>query len=165
VAIPVRSSGSVIHVSAAHLPSDLFLYKILYIRFFSESSANRRLHPLPLAGASIVTEIASNNLLRGTVDLLVLRTLLQGPMHGFAIARWIREGGGDLVSFEDAALYQSLHRLERKGDVESSWGTSDKNRRARFYELTVKGRERLRTESMAFRSYAEAINRLLETES
>lgn len=112
-----------------------------------------------------MTEIASNNLLRGTVDLLVLRTLLQGPMHGFAIARWIREGGGDLVSFEDAALYQSLHRLERKGSVSSSWGTSDKNRRARFYELTAQGRERLEAESAAFRSYAEAVTRLLETES
>ena len=112
-----------------------------------------------------MTEIASNNLLRGTVDLLVLRTLLQGPMHGFAIARWIREGSEELVSFEDAALYQSLHRLERQGVVESSWGRSDKNRRARFYKLTVKGRERLETESEAFRSYANAVTRLLETES
>lgn len=112
-----------------------------------------------------MTETASNNLLRGTMDLLVLRTLLQGPMHGFAIARWIREGGGDLVSFEDAALYQSLHRLERQGSVTSSWGTSDKNRRARFYELTPKGRERLEADSATFRSYAEAVTRLLETGS
>ena len=112
-----------------------------------------------------MTEIASNNLLRGTVDLLVLRTLLQGSMHGFAIARWIREESGDRVSFEDAALYQSLHRLERQGAVKSSWGRSDKNRRARFYELTGRGRERLETESKEFRSYAETVTRLLETES
>lgn len=112
-----------------------------------------------------MTQIASNNLLRGTVDLLVLRTLLQGPMHGFGIARWIREGGGEVVSFEDAALYQSLHRLERQGLVSSTWGVSDKNRRARFYELTTNGKERLQAESRAFRSYAEAVNRLLETES
>jgi len=112
-----------------------------------------------------VTETASNNLLRGTVDLLVLRSLLQGPMHGFAMARWIREEGGELVSFEDAALYQSLHRLERQGSVESSWGISDKNRRARFYHLTARGKERLEAEREAFRRYAEAVNRLLETTS
>jgi transcriptional regulator len=112
-----------------------------------------------------MTEIASNNLLRGTVDLLVLRTLLQGPMHGFAIARWIRDGSQDQVSFEDAALYQSLHRLERQGLVVSSWGRSDNNRRARFYELTVKGKERLESESAAFRAYADAVTRLLEIES
>jgi transcriptional regulator len=112
-----------------------------------------------------VTEIASNKLLRGTVDLLVLRTLLHGPKHGFAIARWIREVSGDQVSFEDAALYQSLHRLERQGSVSSSWGISDNNRRARFYTLTSRGRERLETESLAFRSYADAVTRLLETES
>jgi transcriptional regulator len=112
-----------------------------------------------------VTEIASNNLLRGTVDLLVLRTLLQGPMHGFGIARWIREGSGDVVSFEDAALYQSLHRLERQGLVSSTWGVSAKNRRARFYELTARGKERLVSDSAVFRSYAEAVNRLLESES
>jgi len=112
-----------------------------------------------------VTDTTSNKLLRGTVDLLVLRTLLQGPMHGFAIARWIREGSGDQVSFEDAALYQSVHRLERQGMVESAWGRSDNNRRARFYELTARGRERLAAESEAFRSYAAAVTRLLEMES
>jgi PadR family transcriptional regulator PadR len=112
-----------------------------------------------------VTEIASNKLLRGTVDLLVLRTLLHGPKHGFAIARWIREVSGDQVSFEDAALYQSLHRLERQGSVSSSWGISDNNRKARFYTLTPRGRERLEAESVAFRSYADAVTRLLETGS
>ena len=112
-----------------------------------------------------MTEIASNKLLRGTVDLLVLQTLIQGPMHGFAIARWIREGSGDRVFFEDAALYQSLHRLERHGSVESSWGISDNNRRARFYSLTARGRERLESERAAFRDYADAVTRLLETGS
>lgn len=112
-----------------------------------------------------MTETASNNLLRGTLDLLVLRSLLKGSMHGFAMARWIREEGGELVSFEDAALYQSLHRLERQGFVASSWGRSDKNRRARFYRLTARGKERLEAESEAFRRYAEAVTRLLGTTS
>ena len=112
-----------------------------------------------------MAKIASNNLLRGTVDLLVLKTLMQGPKHGFAIARWIRDGSDDLVSFEDAALYQSLHRLERQELVESSWGVSENNRRARFYCLTAKGKERLGAESAAFKTYADAVTRLLENES
>jgi PadR family transcriptional regulator PadR len=111
-----------------------------------------------------LTETASANLMRGTVDLVVLRTLTQGPMHGFSIARWIRERSADAVSFEDAALYQSLHRLERQGLVASSWGRSENNRRARFYTLTGKGRRRLRAETQAFHSYAAAITSLLETE-
>lgn len=112
-----------------------------------------------------MTDSASPNLVRGTVDLVVLRTLQQGPMHGFAIARWIRQGSDDVVSFEDAALYQSLHRLERQGLVASSWGRSENNRRARFYRLTTKGRGRLETDAEAFRSYAEAITRLLDARS
>ena len=106
----------------------------------------------------------ANNLVRGTVDLVVLRTLLQGPMHGFAIARWIREGSGDEVRFEDAALYQSLHRMERLGLVTSAWGRSENNRRARFYELTEKGRRRLDEDAEAFRAYAAAVGRLLEVD-
>jgi len=112
-----------------------------------------------------MAKIASNKFLRGTVDLLVLKTLMHGPKHGFAIARWIREGSDDLVSFEDAALYQSLHRLERQELVESSWGVSDNNRRARFYRITGKGKVLLGAESAAFKSYADAVTRLLETES
>ncbi len=110
-----------------------------------------------------MTDAATTNLVRGTVDLVVLRTLTQGPMHGFAIARWIREHAGDVVAFEDAALYQSLHRLERQGLLSSSWGRSENNRRARFYTLTKKGTRRLEEDADAFRSYAAAITRLLET--
>ncbi len=105
--------------------------------------------------------MASNNLMRGTLDLLVLRALERGEAHGFAIARWIRSESEDAVSFEDAALYQSLHRLERQGLVASSWGRSENNRRARFYRLTNKGRGRLDEDTAAFRSYAEAVMRLL----
>lgn len=108
-----------------------------------------------------MTEVASNNLMRGTLDLLVLRALEHKEAHGFAIARWIRSEGEDAVGFEDAALYQSLHRLERQGLVASSWGRSDNNRRARFYRLTSKGRTRLERDSAEFRSYAAAVMRLL----
>lgn len=105
---------------------------------------------------------ASSNLVRGTVDLVVLKCLERGPAHGLAIARWIREGSGDVVSFEDAALYQSLHRMQRKGWVTSKWGRSDTNRRARFYELTDKGRQRLASQAREFRDLAGAIVGLLE---
>lgn len=108
-----------------------------------------------------MTDVGSNNLMRGTLDLLVLRALERGEAHGFAIARWIRSESDDAVGFEDAALYQSLHRLERQGTVASSWGRSENNRRARFYRLTSKGRKRLGEETAAFRSYAEAVMRLL----
>lgn len=104
----------------------------------------------------------SSTLLRGTLDLLVLRTLTRGEMHGFAIAQWIRERGDEVVQFEDAALYQSLHRLHRQGLLASRWGRSDKNKRARFYELTAKGRERLPEQVRDFQAFARAVNRLLE---
>ncbi len=110
---------------------------------------------------------STNKLLRGTLDLIVLRALqrAQEPMHGLAIARWIREEGDAAVRFEDAALYQSLHRLQRQGHLESDWGRSDLNRRARFYRLTRKGRERLDQEKAAFRAYADAVTRLLESDA
>jgi transcriptional regulator len=95
------------------------------------------------------------------VDLMVLGCLERGPAHGLAIARWIREGSDDVVSFEDAALYQSLHRLERKGMVTSEWGRSDSNRRARFYQLTARGRRRLASEAKEFHDLTRAITRLL----
>lgn len=109
-----------------------------------------------------MSDTASSNLMRGTVDLLVLKALERDAMHGFAIARWIRDGSHEAVHFEDAALYQSLHRLERQGLVESSWGRSEANRRARFYRLTARGRRRLASKARDFRSYADAVTRLLE---
>ncbi len=102
-----------------------------------------------------------SSLLRGSVDLLVLRTLASGEMHGFAIARWIKDGSRDVVHFEDAALYQSLHRLQRQGMVSSRWGRSENNRRARFYTLTAKGRKSLSTQTEEFHSFARAVTRLL----
>ena len=78
--------------------------------------------------------------LQGTLDVLVLKTLSQGPMHGYAIARWLREAGGDELRGEDRALYVSLHRMEERGWIEAEWGVSEKNRRAKYYQLTEAGR-------------------------
>jgi len=101
-------------------------------------------------------------LVSGTLDLLVLRTLTWGPRHGFAIARWIRSTSGDAILVEDRALYLALHRLEERGLVESDWGLSENNRRARFYQLTRAGRTQLRARTQYWTRYAEAVFRILQ---
>ena len=102
------------------------------------------------------------DLLQGTLDVLVLRTLAWETMHGYAISRWIRERTRGVIEIEDAPLYKALHRLERDGCVGAEWGLSENNRKARYYRLTPRGRTRLRAEETAWRSYAEAVFRVLE---
>ena len=101
------------------------------------------------------------DLIQGTVDVLILRTLSWQPMHGYAISRWIRERSDGLLAIEGAALYQALHRLERKRWVAPSWGVSDNNRRAKFYQLTAEGRRQLRTETTTWQTYSAAVTRVL----
>ena len=103
-----------------------------------------------------------SDLLHDTLDVLVLKTVSWGPMHGYAIAEWIEQhGGGDLV-IVDAALYKALHRLEDAGAIEAEWGLSDNNRRAKYYSLTSRGRAMLRAEAATWRRYAAAVGRILE---
>jgi PadR family transcriptional regulator PadR len=102
-------------------------------------------------------------MMRGTVDLLILRALQPGPAHGYAVSRWVHERTDSVLVLEDAALYQALHRLEEKGLIESEWGLSDNNRRAKYYELTPRGRQQLRAEVSAWKSYAEAVFKVIET--
>jgi len=102
-------------------------------------------------------------MMRGTVDLLILRSLQRGPAHGYDVSRWVHERTDAVLTLEDAALYQALHRLEAKGWVESEWGLSDNNRRAKFYELTDEGRRQLRAEISAWKRYAEAMFKVIET--
>ena len=104
----------------------------------------------------------SLGLLQGTVDVLILKTLSWNPLHGFAIAEFIRQQSGGDLAVEDAALYQALHRLERKGLLDSEWGTSDTNRRARIYSITAAGRKQLRSEVVELRRYMTALFRVLE---
>ena len=102
-----------------------------------------------------------SELLQGTVDVLILRALAWEPMHGYTISRWIGRRSADVLTVEGAALYQALHRLERRKLVRASWGLSENNRRARFYELTATGRAHLKSESAVWHSYAEAVTRVL----
>jgi len=102
------------------------------------------------------------DLLQGTLDLLVLKALSWGPMHGYGISQMIHQRTeGDIVVV-DAALYKALHRLERAGCVEASWGVSENNRRARFYKLTPTGRRKLHEQESVWRRYAEAVFKVLE---
>jgi PadR family transcriptional regulator PadR len=101
------------------------------------------------------------SLLQGTVDVLILRTLAWQPMHGYAMSRWIRQRSDGILAIEGAALYQALHRLERKRWVAPSWGVSDNNRRAKFYQLTAEGRRQLRAETATWQTYAAAVSRVL----
>ncbi len=103
----------------------------------------------------------ASDLLHGTLDVLVLKTLSWGSMHGYAIAEWIEQhGGGDLV-IVDAALYKALHRLEQSGAIAAEWGVSANNRRAKYYSLTARGRAQLRAEAETWRRYAAAVGRIL----
>jgi transcriptional regulator len=102
------------------------------------------------------------DILQGTVDVLILRALAWEPMHGYAISRWIRDRSGEALAVEGAALYQALHRLERRKLVSASWGASENNRRAKYYELTTEGKRYLRAETQAWRAYSNAVSRVLE---
>ena len=101
-------------------------------------------------------------LMQGTVDVLILRTLAWEPMHGYGISRWINDRSDGALAVEDAALYQALHRLERKGMVESEWRTSEKNHRAKYYSLTPDGRARLQEEVAELRQYVAALFTVLD---
>jgi len=101
-------------------------------------------------------------LVQGTVDVLILRTLTRTDMHGYAISQWIRDRSGGALAVEDAALYQALHRLERKGWVEAEWGTSDSNRRVKIYQITPRGRQQLRDDVAELRRYVAALFAVLE---
>jgi transcriptional regulator len=96
-------------------------------------------------------------LLRGTLDLLILRALSVQATHGYGVARWIERATGDALQIEEGSLYPALYRLERRGWIESEWGFSENNRRARFYSLTRKGKQQLAAEADAFARFATAV--------
>jgi transcriptional regulator len=101
------------------------------------------------------------DLLQGTLDVLVLRALSWGPMHGYGVARFIRDGSTGSFKVLDGALYTALHRMEERGWVASEWGASDKKKRAKFYHLTAAGRRALRAETETWNDYAAAVARVM----
>ena len=105
--------------------------------------------------------MSGSDLFTGTLDLLILGTLREAPLHGYGIGRRIRETSSGVLDVEEGALYPALHRLEERGMVESEWGRTETNRRARFYRLTATGQERLGDESRRWRDFSSAVHAVL----
>jgi transcriptional regulator len=99
---------------------------------------------------------------QGTLDLLILRTLLSGAQHGWAISERVQQVSSEVLSIQQGSLYPALHRLERRGWIKAQWGTSDNNRRAKYYELTRNGEKRLEQETEAWRKLTLAVEQVLE---
>lgn len=106
---------------------------------------------------------SSLELMQGTVAVLILKTLSWGAMHGYDISRSIRQRSDGALGLEDTALYQALHRPERKGWIEAEWGLSENNRKVKFYRLTDEGRKQLQVEVTTWQRYATAVAKVLET--
>lgn len=100
-------------------------------------------------------------ILQGSLDLLVLQSLKQGPMHGYSITRHLKSASKDYLQIEEGSLYPALHRMEKRGWIEAHWGTSESNRRAKFYQLTSDGKKQLKAETAAWEKMSEAINQVV----
>ena len=103
-----------------------------------------------------------NELVQGTLDMLILKTLAGGPMHGYAIARRIQQATSELLTVEEGSLYPALHRMERRRWIEAEWGRSEANRRAKYYRLTAMGRAQLKAEVAAWNRFVEPVAWVLE---
>ena len=103
------------------------------------------------------------DLLQGTLDLLILKTLSLGPLHGWGVAQRIRQMSQDVLEVNQGSLYPALHRLEEQGWIGSEWGTSDNNRRAKFYTLTAAGRRQLSREEQSWAQFVSAVSQVLQT--
>lgn len=103
------------------------------------------------------------DLMQGTLDLLVMKALTWGPLHGYAVARWVAQTTDDDLQVEEGALYTALHRMEKRGWVESEWGLSENNRKAKYYQLSAVGRRQLRTQAERWTRYAHAVSKVLAT--
>jgi len=111
----------------------------------------------------ILNRRRSRDLLVGTLDLLILRTLTKGPLHGYSIATIIQQSSDEVLRIEEGALYPALHRLEVRGEVRSHWGASENNRRAKFYRLTALGERALASETAQWDRLSAAVSRVLRT--
>ena len=105
----------------------------------------------------------STALMPGTLDMLILKTLSRGAMHGYAVAGFIQQASGDALRVEEGALYPALHRLELRGRLRAEWGASDNNRRAKFYRLTALGRRELQREAVEWTRVATGVTRVMQS--
>jgi PadR family transcriptional regulator PadR len=100
-------------------------------------------------------------LLQGTLDLMILKALSWGPMHGFAVAKWVRSTTDDVLQIDDGALYPALHRMEHRGLIDADWDLTENKRRAKYYRLTAKGREELRFRVTSWDRYSNAVAKVI----
>jgi transcriptional regulator len=103
----------------------------------------------------------SLTLMKGTLDVLVLKALSWGPLHGFEITQWLEGRSGGRLDIDDSALYQALHRMEERGLIDAEWGVTENNRRARYYRVTAAGRSHLKAESARWMRYARTLSDIL----
>jgi transcriptional regulator len=100
-------------------------------------------------------------LLQGTLDVMILKALSWGPMHGFGVAKWVRSTTSDALQIEDSALYPALHRMEHRGLIDADWGLTENKRRAKYYTLTAKGRQQLRARVLSWDRYSRAVSQVI----
>ena len=129
-----------------------------HLQFLSFIAVRKSCHldsaSIKLEGKALDSDL---DLVRGTLDVLVLKSLVFGARHGYDVARWIFDTSKETLVVDEGALYTSLHRMENRGWLESEWGISDNNRRAKFYQLTAKGRSQLKRSTADWTRYAEAV--------
>jgi PadR family transcriptional regulator PadR len=101
--------------------------------------------------------------LQGTLDMLILKTLAAGPLHGYAVLRRIQQLSDDTLRVEEGSLYPSLHRMERRGWIQSKWAPSENNRRAKYYSLTRLGRKQLEVEALSWATLSTAVSKIMQT--
>ena len=106
---------------------------------------------------------ARTDLMQGTLELLILKTLARESMHGYGIVQRIHEAAEDLLKIEDGSLYPALYRMEERGWIQSEWGLSENNRRAKFYQLTRRGRKQLEAERANWERISQAVTKILQT--
>ena len=106
--------------------------------------------------------MAGSDLYIGTLDVLILKALSWGPMHGYGVGRWIRQTTEDVLTVQEGALYPALHRLQRRGWLDEEWGVTETGREAKYYRLTPAGRRQLRNEVERWRAYARAVSAALD---
>jgi PadR family transcriptional regulator, regulatory protein PadR len=104
---------------------------------------------------------SKNELLHGTLETLILKAIARGPLHGYAIVRWLEDATGEVLCIEDGSLYPALYRMDQRGWIEAEWGTSEGGRRAKFYTLTPSGRKRLAASTAEWARFSAAVSRVL----
>ncbi len=102
-------------------------------------------------------------LLRGTLDMLILKALIWGPMHGYDVMAWLRGSSDEQLTIEEGALYPALHRMEERGWIRAEWGRSDNNRRAKYYQLTTRGRAQFSAQTFSWARYVTVVEKILQT--